>query len=298
MAGGGGRPRRARSAGEARAGAAAAPPRRRSERKAASPAAQPVSPGKPRSGASRARGSPRPAPFAMRPITLKKIVPRGRQAKETTVTPRRSPRISKEDKENIPARATESKSPSAGDAGTKLEPVPLHCPSLEPAAGDFRGGTTVLSPVSVNRCEPAPDDQRDLAMAKRVRRSYSRLEISLAHSFLESSRSPGYSLADTSTPDRGPGKRHTLFGFEKLLLSDEVAGVSPVNANAPLKVAETAGEPDALQEPDTNIPGIAFCREKRRKKKVPQFDKSELDQWAAQMNAEFAEAERFNLLVE
>lgn len=39
-------------------------------------------------------------------------------------------------------------------------------------------------------------------------------------------------------------------------------------------------------------------REKRKKKKVPQILKSELDEWAAAMNAEFEAAEQFDLVVE
>ncbi|KAJ6654277.1 hypothetical protein lerEdw1_007374 [Lerista edwardsae] len=280
--GGGGRcPRRTRSAGEARAGLSAGAvlglesdidvtPRRCS----ALPSNPPLCLRRCRPFSPEAQ---RPAPFAVRPITLKKIVPRSRQVS------------GREDKENVPV------SPGRDDAGTELGPLPLRCPPVEPAAGDPPGGTVVLSPVSGNAPGSPPGDEWDLAMAKRVRRSYSRLEISLSQSFLEN-RSPG--LGDTSTPDGGPGKRHTLFGFEKLLLPDEVAGLSAGGSRAPPKAAETAGEPHTPLEPDTDLPGIAFGKEKRRKKKMPQFEKSELDQWAAEMNAEFAEAERFDLLVE
>ncbi|KAG8146647.1 hypothetical protein E2320_013767 [Naja naja] len=54
----------------------------------------------------------------------------------------------------------------------------------------------------------------------------------------------------------------------------------------------------AFRKPDTGIPGISFGGEKRRKKKLPKFDKSEMEEWAAQMNAEFEEAEKFDLFVE
>lgn len=52
--------------------------------------------------------------------------------------------------------------------------------------------------------------------------------------------------------------------------------------------------------PDTTLPGISplVVKEKRKKKKVPEILKSELDEWAAAMNAEFEAAERFDLLVE
>lgn len=160
------------------------------------------------------------------------------------------------EKENIVPEAV-------GDAGTEQEPFP-------PPRSSSAGRPQVLSPVSINIQESPTGDERDLAMAKRVRRSYSRLEAPFAGSFLESSRSPSSNPAGTSTPDR----RHTLFGFEELLLSDEVAGASPRNAGAPLKAAETARDPNLLLELDTNIPGIVFYKEKRRKKKRPKFDVS------------------------
>lgn len=51
--------------------------------------------------------------------------------------------------------------------------------------------------------------------------------------------------------------------------------------------------------PDTTLPGISppVVKEKRRKK-VPEILKSELDEWAMAMNAEFEAAEQFDLLIE
>ncbi|XP_063001815.1 sororin [Elgaria multicarinata webbii] len=302
MAGGGGRrgscrPGRARSAGEARAGAALSPPRRRSERNATS-TAQPLSQGKPVLVASKTASSPHPGPFVMRPITLKKIVPRNRQIKVTAGTPRRSPRISlKEDKENMPLGAVKGKSPVRSVTKMELKLSPPRC-SSDPEMGASLGVTDDLSPVGTNAHGSPLGDERDLAMAKRVRRSYSRLEVSLSHSFQVSQESPSSDLSDTSTPNHGPGKRQTLFGFEKLLVPGLLADVSPVNASTTQKLAAIAPAPGTLCVPDNDIPGISFVKEKRRKKKMPQFDKSELDEWATQMNAEFEEAERFDLLVE
>nr|XP_056709687.1 sororin [Euleptes europaea] len=305
MAGGGGggcrpvrcRLRRARSAGEAGADAVSSPPRRRSERNVAS-AAQPVSQGNPRLVASKMVGSPVPVPFAVRPITLKKIVPHNRQVKESTITPRRSPRVSfKEDKENLPVGNDRGKSPGKGDTKAKSTPSPPSCP-LGSEAGSLLEGADVLSPINTNAQESPPEDQRDVAMAKRVRRSYSRLEVSLSRSFLRDQESPSSGFSDTSTPNQGLVRRYTLFGFEKLLVPEGPDDVLPEDLRTSPKLAATLLGPGVFKEPDTDLPGILFTKEKRKKKKVPQFNKTELDEWASQMNAEFEEAERFDLLVE
>lgn len=51
--------------------------------------------------------------------------------------------------------------------------------------------------------------------------------------------------------------------------------------------------------PGRMLPGISppIVKEKR-KKKVPEITKSELDKWAVAMNAEFEAAEQFELLIE
>ncbi|XP_061461992.1 sororin isoform X2 [Rhineura floridana] len=271
---GGRRLRRVRSAGEARADVVSSPTRRRSERNMAS-AAQSMLQGKPSLGARKMMCSP---------------------VKEMALTSRRSPRISlKDNKENIPLRTTKVKSSDGGNAKMELKPSPPCC-SLDLEVGPLPSGTGILSPISANTGESLPDDERDLAMAKRVRRSYSRMEISLTRSFLEKQESPNSGHSDTSTPNHGPVKRQTLFGFEKFLVPEELVNVSPVNADATQK--STVAEPSTIKELDIDIPGISFVKEKRRKKKMPQFDEAELDEWATQMNAEFEEAERFGLLVE
>ncbi|XP_044304770.1 sororin [Varanus komodoensis] len=259
---------------------------------------QPLAQWKPAAVASKSTGIPRPGPLVMRPITLKKILPRNRQTKEAAVTPRRSPRISlKEDKENIPLAVAPSGSPGGSATKPERERSPPQR-SLDAEPGVPPRGAVALFPAGPGTHASLPDDERDLAMAKRVRRSYSRSEASLSQSFQERLGSPGSGLSDSSTPNHAPGKRQTLFGFEKLLIPGVLASMSPVNASVTQKSPTGATEPGPLHEPDTDIPGISFVKEKRRKKKVPQFDKSELDEWAAQMNAEFEEAERFDLLVE
>ncbi|KAL8184024.1 UNVERIFIED_CONTAM: hypothetical protein K2H54_004137 [Gekko kuhli] len=227
-------------------------------------------------------------------------MPRNRQVKESTITPRRSPRISfKENKENVPVGSDKGKSPGKGDAKAKMTPSPSNH-SLVSEAGGLLGEADVLSPIIANAQESVPEDERDATMAKRVRRSYSRLEVSLSHSFLRDRESPSSGFSDTSTPNsnRGPDKRQTLFGFDKLLVPEELGSVPPEDTRTSPKLSATLLEPHVFKEPDTDIPGISFIKEKRKKKKVPQFNKTELDEWAAQMNAEFEEAEMFDLLVE
>nr|XP_059858058.1 sororin-like [Delphinus delphis] len=121
-------------------------------------------------------------------------------------------------------------------------------------------------------------DARDLEMSKKVRRSYSRLET------------PG--SASTSTPGRW-----SCSGFEGLLATEDLAGVSPVVGS---KLTEVPRVPVKPWAPDTTLPGISppAVKEKRKKRKVPEILKSELDEWAAAMNAEFEAAEQFDLLVE
>lgn len=294
----GGRPgRRARSAGEARAGAPSSPSRRRSERNLPS-SARPVSQDKPSGAAKKTMSSPRPGPSVMRTITLKKIKPWNQQdrVKDSASVPRRSPRISlKEDKENSPPGATENQSPPGVEAKKKPQ-SPAPCCSLNLDTETQLKGTDTPFLLSADTQDSLSEREWDLAMAKRVRRSYSRLDVSLARSFLEKEEGLSSSLTGISAPTCGPGKRQTLFGFEKLLLPGQPADHCPLNtSSAPHRAA---AETSAFAEPDTDIPGISFGREKRRKKKMPQFDKLELDEWAAQMNAEFEEAERFDLLVE
>ncbi|XP_074861352.1 sororin [Carettochelys insculpta] len=299
MAGGG--QRRTRSAGAApagrgaRAGTVSPPPRRRSERIAGSP---------PRRASQRKPlvekkmvGSPLPAPVVKRSIMVKKIMPRKQQGTAAAaLTPWRSPRISqKAGKENVPVESSKTE----GCESTNADPVSASSPPAS-ASGPVTMEKAVVSAYSSCVCDPSPQDERDVLMAKKVRRSYSRLDASFHHSSPGRYASPSADLLDMSTPAFSRGlQKSPLFGFEKLLVPDALAGVSPVGKASPSQELPVA--PKALgstTEWDTDIPGIAFPKEKRKKKKIPQIDKSELDEWAAQMNAQFEEAEQFDLLVE
>ncbi|XP_040112219.1 sororin-like isoform X1 [Oryx dammah] len=179
-------------------------------------------------------------------------------------SPRRSPRIAfLSEKENNPP----SKKLTKEDLFQTCT-VPVTAPS-----------TPVLCPVSAESSSWKGDvDARDLEMSKKVRRSYSRLET--------------LGSASTSTPGR-----RSCFGFEGLLAAEDLAGVSPVVDSVLAEVPRVSVKPWA---PDTTLPGISpvVVKEKRKKKKLPEILKSELDEWAAAMNAEFEAAERFDLLVE
>ncbi|XP_051003018.1 sororin [Acomys russatus] len=192
-------------------------------------------------------------------IVLKKIV-----AHAVEVPPvhrlRRSPRISFIlEKENSPPL----KVPTKEDL-FKTCPVP-GTPSSTPVLYTHN--------VESNSGE-GEQDARDLEMSQKVRRSYSRLE--------------SCSSASTSTPGR-----RSFFGFEG---PEDLPGISPVVCS---KLTEIPKVPVKPRLPDTTLPGISPPPVKeKRKKKVPEILKSELDEWAKTMNAEFEAAEQFELLIE
>lgn len=99
-------------------------------------------------------------------------------------------------------------------------------------------------------------DTRDLEMSKKVRRSYSRLDP--------------LHCASTSTPTPG---RPSCFGFERLLGTEDLAGVSPLVCSKLTEAPRAPGNPWVL---DTTLPGISPpVKEKKKKKKVPEILVSE-----------------------
>lgn len=214
-----------------------------------------------------------------RSITVRKIAPR------KTVAP------SEHNKENTPRRSepeniqqkTAKVSTSGADQGRKSSS----------SAEKKKKKAAVLSPIlpssppPPSRSQQPALDPEDLVWSQKARRSYSR-------------------LSDSSF--NRPDSRETLFGFEKLNtpevrkagpsktgldVSDSLSGL---NSFVSLLEAEDGGS--AFPEPDMNIPGVAVVKEKRRRKKIQQIDNTELDALAAVMNAEFEEAEEFELVVE
>lgn len=160
--------------------------------------------------------------------------------------------------------------------------------------------TKILSPIlppSSPSSQPREFEQ-DLVWSQRVRRSYSQLSVGD-----KSFESPKSQPASSSS---SPNSRENLFGFERLqtpevmhkkerskvaLQSSMSFSMGSFNISA---ADDSASNPP---EVDTNIPGICMVK-KTRRKRVQQIKMSELDDLAAQMNAEFEEAEKFELVTE
>lgn len=212
-----------------------------------------------------------------RSITVRKIAPR------KTVAP------SEHNKENTPRRSVSEDSQRKQKVST---PGPV--PGRGGSSSAKKKKATMPSPILPSTPPPASlaqqpaVDPKDAVWTQKVRRSYSR-------------------LSDRSL--NSPDSRENLFGFDKLNTPEvgrrvgqsktalEVSGsLSGLNSFTTLLEAEDGGS--ASHEPDTNIPGVAVVKEKRRRRKVQQIDETELDAMAAKMNAEFDEAEVFELVVE
>ncbi|KAM6160724.1 sororin [Erethizon dorsatum] len=201
-----------------------------------------------------------PAAPVRKPIVLKKIVAHAVEV-PAVHSPRRSPRIAFFlGKENNPPL----QEPTKEDL-FKTCSVPV-TPATTPV---------LYAPNAESDSEEEELDARYVEMSRKVRRSYSRLDT--------------LSCTSTSTPGR-----RSCFGFEE---PEDLSGVSPVVCSKLTKVPKVPVKP---WSPDMNLPGISplIMKEKRKKKKVPEILKSELDEWAAAMNAEFEAAEQFDLLVE
>ncbi|XP_019959317.2 sororin [Paralichthys olivaceus] len=219
-----------------------------------------------------------PASVAVkRSITVRKIAPR------KTTAP------SDHNKENTPRRSTRS-----GDIQKKVStpgPAPDHGSSSSAKKKKAALPSPILPP-SPPPSRPQQPDPEDAVWSQKVRRSYSRL----------SDRSLDGSLDS-------PDPRETLFGFEKLQTPEVLqrvrrcktgmeasASVTGLSSFTSLLEADDGGS--AQPEQDTNIPGVAVVKEKRRRRKVQQIATVELDALAAEMNAVFEEAEEFELVVE
>lgn len=200
-----------------------------------------------------------PAAPVRKAIVLKKIVAHAVEVPDVH-TLRRSPRISFiVEKENNPPLKVPTKEDLFKTCS--VPGTPSSTPVHYTQSIESISGETEL-------------DTRDLEMSQKVRRSYSRLQ--------------NLGCASTSTPGR-----QSFFGFEG---PDNLPGVSPVICS---KLIKTPKVPAKHLVPDRTLPGISppVVKEKR-KKKVPEISKSELDEWAMAMNAEFEAAEQFDLLIE
>nr|XP_057903068.1 sororin [Doryrhamphus excisus] len=185
------------------------------------------------------------------------------------IVPRKTAAPSEHDKENTPRRPNVS------------------TPGLVPECGRSSGAkklpampSPILPPSSPKK--PTADPQ-DSVWCQKVRRSYSR-------------------LSDKSF--NSPEARETLFGFEKLQTPEVGRSVGRTRTGIEVSSCSLTSMLDAeycgsaFSEPDANIPGVAVVKEKRTRRKIQQIGVTELDELAAKMNAEFEEAEGFELVVE
>lgn len=211
-----------------------------------------------------------------RSITVRKIAPR------KTVAP------SEENKENTSRRSVGSQQKKA-----KVS-TPGNVTGHGRSSSTKKKKAVMPSPILPSTPPPAPPPQQpavdpdDAAWSHKVRRSYSRLSEKSFNS---------------------PHSRETLFGFDNLQTPEvvrpagkskvglEVSGsLSGLNSFSSLLEGEDCGS--TFPELDPNIPGVAVVKEKKRRRKVQQINQSEVDAIAAKMNAEFEEAEGFELIVE
>ncbi|KAF7211600.1 sororin [Nothobranchius furzeri] len=206
-----------------------------------------------------------------RSITVRKIAPRKTSAsskhnKENT--PRHSEQVQQlKTKVSTPDPGPDRRASSSAARKKQQAPMPSRILPSSP-------------PDSCRTQQPAAEPEAGVC-AQKARRSYSRLSDSSLHS--------------------SPDSRETLFGFERLR-TPEVVRKSKQTRDA-LEVSGpitsfTESTDEGFAEPDPNIPGVSVSKERRRRRKVPQIDSAELDHLAAQMNAEFREAEEFELVVE
>lgn len=210
-----------------------------------------------------------------RSITVRKIAPR------KTVAP------SENNKENTPRRSGSLKAIQEKPKVSTPDAIPARGASSSAKKKKKAAMPSPILPSSPPASRPPQPvvDPEDAVWSQKVRRSYSR-------------------LSDKSF--NSPNSRETLFGFEKMNTPEvmhrvrgsksglEVSG-SLCGLNSFTTMLE--GE-DCEPQVDTNIPGVAVVKEKKRRRKVQQIDSVELDALAAQMNAEFDEAEVFELVVE
>ncbi|KAI2664013.1 sororin [Labeo rohita] len=209
-----------------------------------------------------------------RSITVRKIAPRKTQA------------LSDSNKENVERLSEVPK---------KLSKVLTSSPAVAAVPK-----TAVLSPIlppSSPSRQPKESEQ-DPVWSQKVRRSYSRLSMG-DRSF----ESPKSHPASSSSPNT----RETLFGFERLqtpevIRKNEGSRVAPQGSvSFSLGSFNISAADDSTSNPpeiDPNIPGVCLGKKTTRRKRVQQIKMSELDVLAAKMNAEFEEAESFELFVE
>ncbi|KAM9440836.1 sororin [Clarias gariepinus] len=207
-----------------------------------------------------------------RSITVRKIAPRKTQA------------ASEPNKENVEKKRVSGES-------AKRSKI-----SSPPQAETTAPKPTILSPIQPSASpspNPGKQPEQDPVWSSKVRRSYSRL--SMGDRSFESPKPQSAS---------SPTRRETLFGFERLQTpevirkADLTGGTSSSLCVGSFNLSAADDSVNNTTEPDLNIPGVCLVKKNTRRKKVQQIKMSELDVLAAKMNAEFEEAECFELVVE
>ncbi|KAI7813562.1 sororin [Triplophysa rosa] len=159
--------------------------------------------------------------------------------------------------------------------------------------------TAILYPALPPSSPPSQPREfaEDLVWSQKVRRSYTRLSVG-DKSFENPKSQPASSSSANS--------RETLFGFERLQTPEVIRKTEGSRAALQGSMSFIVGSfiisaaddsPTNPPEVDPNIPGVCLVK-KTRRKRVQQIKMSELDHLAAKMNAEFEEAENFELVVE
>lgn len=210
-----------------------------------------------------------------RSITVRKIAPR------KTVAP------SENNKENTPRRSGSLKVIQEEPKVSTPDSIPVRgaSSSAKRKRKAAMPSPILPSPPPVSQPQQPVLDPEDAAWSQKVRRSYSRLSDKSFNS--PNSRETLFGFEKMNTPEVGQRVRGSKLGLE---VSGSLNGLSSFTS---MLEAE-----DCAPEVDTNIPGVAVVKEKRRRRKVQQIDNVELDVLAAQMNALFDEAELFELVVE
>ncbi|KAA0716559.1 Sororin Cell division cycle-associated protein 5-A [Triplophysa tibetana] len=208
-----------------------------------------------------------------RSITVRKIAPRKTQAPSDS---------NKENVERLSEVLKKTSKTLTSSPNTSAAPkTAILSPGLPPS-----------SPSSQPR-----ESAEDLVWSQKVRRSYTRLSVGD-----KSFESPKSLPASSSSPN----SRQTMFGFERLQTPEVIRKTegsrSALQGSMSLIVGSfniSAADDSATNPPevDLNIPGVCLLK-KTRRKRVQQIKMSELDHLAAKMNAEFDEAENFELVVE
>ncbi|XP_077446785.1 sororin [Stigmatopora argus] len=190
------------------------------------------------------------------------------------ITHRKTAPTPENGKENTPRRSKGSQ-----EKKQKVSPPGSTRRGRSSGANKAAVPSPILQPSTLVQTPPSkPGDEE---WSRKVRRSYTR----------------------TSDKSFGsPDARETLFGFETL--QTPIVGAPVRRVKTPLELSSTASGLGSFildaedSVTDLDIPGVALVKPKRSRRKVQKIDETELDALSAKMNAEFHEAEQFELVVE